>query len=107
MFNNRYLLILLAVMVVIICLCDNKKKEAFCDIKEVNNNMIANNKSVKPVRVLERVDGILDEAMKYASPVNILKNSGCGSKPTLELEQTDYSKMKSSEEPEFPDYPKL
>lgn len=107
MFNNRYLLILLVIAVVVVCLCDNNKAEPFCDINVNNDIPLPQNRTPPVMARHNNINGILDDSVINASGVNMLNQLKCNTSDVLDMENETYSKMKASEEPDFPDYAKL
>ena len=105
--NNRYLLILLAIAVIVVCLCSDSKAEPFCDINVNNALPLPQRRNLPAMARHNNINGILDDSVINASGVNMLQQLESNIKSVLDMENKTYSKMKSGIEPDFPDYARL
>lgn len=103
MYNMIYksFLVVIAVIIVIVCLCDNRKRETFCAVDFNNNIRFDYIHSENAPSKYNTISGILDNSIINASNVNMLADVLDTTKPQ------NYGMMKSSIEPEYPDYSNL
>lgn len=103
MLNNSqiYLLVIVSVVIVILCLCDNRRPETFCNISE-SHNIMSQQEGVQQNVII----GVLDESVKHMSRINMLSSPECDINMNITTTH-NFGKMKANAEPDFPDYAKL